>query len=205
MGIGENWNLFIQTTKAKSKTHMKAACYWHRVNNVLSLTMIFLASSTTFLALLKPVPSLVVAGLAALSMLVSTVAAFLRAGDHSQVQAQASTEFKTLMMKMVCCEEEIEYECLWRDYNRAIMDAPILPKKWVTNEDIKWTITPELLLLIKEKEEEVKTMVNGIEKRDSMAESITLSTKDVYFVLKNNCKDYKDDSELTVTDKLLDK
>ena len=166
MGMQQNWQSFIDTTKAKSKSHMKAARYWDTVNNVLNLSMIFLAAATTFLALLNFIPTLAVAGMAGISTLLSTVTAFLRASERRQVQADASKVFKSLMMKMVRCEEETEYEGLWKEFNKAILEEPFLPKKYVSTADIEWTMTPELLIVIKGKEEEVKSMLNGITNAD---------------------------------------
>merc|ERR1712080_72031 len=125
-----------------------------------NLTMIFLAAVTTFLALIKSIPSLAVAGFAGVSTLVSTISAFLRASERRQVQADASKEFKTLMMKMVRCEKEAEYEGLWKEYNKAILEAPFLPQKYVTIADNEWEMTPELLIVIKAKDVEMKTRFN---------------------------------------------
>ena len=155
MGMRENWQKFVDLTKAKSNSHMKAARYWDTVNNVLSLMMIFLGAITTALALINGVPALVVAGIAGVTTLFSTVSAFLRPNDRKTLQADASKEFRTLMLKMVRCETEREYEELWKELNSAIVDEPFLPKKYVTPMKMDWSITPELTLVIDEKEKEV--------------------------------------------------
>ena len=155
MGMQENWHKFVDLTKAKSNSHMKAARYWDTVNNVLSLMMIFLGAITTALALINGVPALVVAGIAGVTTLFSTVSAFLRPNDRKTLQADASKEFRTLMLKMVRCETEREYEELWKELNSAIVDEPFLPKKYVTPMKMDWSITPELTLVIDEKEKEV--------------------------------------------------
>ena len=48
------------------------------------------------------------------------------------------------MVKMVSCELEKDYEKLWADFNREIMDEPIMPKKFVKKIKMKYTMTPEL-------------------------------------------------------------
>jgi len=152
MGMRENWQLFIDTTKNKSKGHSKAAQYWDNIGNILSLVLIFLGAVTTFLALLKSIPSTVVAGLAAVATMLSAISAFLKPSDRRQVQSSASREFQELMMKMVRCEDENDYEQLWRSLNKAIVDAPFLAKKFKTDLDIDWTMTPEFEKVITRKE-----------------------------------------------------
>lgn len=152
MGMKENWALFIKMCKSKGKSHNKAAQYWDGIGTVLSLSLIFLGALTTFMALIKAIPVTLVAGVACVATLISAISAFLRPADRRQMQSAASREFQELMMKMVRCEGEQEYEELWRDLNKAIVDAPFLPKKFVEHIDIEWTMTPELSRLIEEKE-----------------------------------------------------
>ena len=45
---------------------------------------------------------------------------------------------------------------MWKELNKAIVDEPFLPKKYVTPLKMDWTITPELLLVMNEKEEELE-------------------------------------------------
>lgn len=147
----ENWKLFIDTTKNKGKGHGKSAQYWDTIGMVLSLALIFLGSVTTFMALVK-VHTAIVAGIAAVGTMLSAIQAFLKPADRRQQQSAAAREFQELMLRMVRCEEELEYEELWRDLNKAIVDAPFLAKKFRTDVDIEWTMTPELDKLINEKE-----------------------------------------------------
>ena len=53
---------------------------------------------------------------------------------------------------MVRCETEKEYEALWREYNKALSDEPFLPKKFAMKEDFKYSMTPELMEVILEKD-----------------------------------------------------
>ena len=126
----KNWESFIETTKNKSKGHSQAAQHWDKIGTYLSLTLIFLGAVTTFIALVDSIPPPAVAGLAALATMLSAVSAFLRPSDRRQIQMAASREFQELMMRMVRCEEENEYENLWRLFNKAVVDAPFLPKKF---------------------------------------------------------------------------
>ena len=151
MGMRENWKLFIKTTKNKGKGHGKSAQYWDTVGMMLSLLLIFLGSVTTFMALVK-VPTTIVAGLAAVGTMLSALQAFLKPADRRQLQSMAAREFQELMLKMVRCEEESEYEELWRDLNKAIVGAPFLSKKFRDDVEIEWTMTPELENHITEKE-----------------------------------------------------
>ena len=152
MGMQTNWNRFIEVTDAKRKGHLKAARHWNRVNNWLSLTLIFLAAITTFFSLMDSIPDYVVSAVAAPSTLLSAVVAFLRAADRRQLQHQSSRQFSKLMMRMVRCETEKEYEALWREYNKALSDEPFLPKKFAMKEDFKYSMTPELMEVILEKD-----------------------------------------------------
>lgn len=148
----ENWKLYLETTKTKAKGHGKAAQYWDTMGMYMSLALIFLGSLTTFMALVHVIPTTFVAGIAGVGTMLSAVQAFLRPADRRQQQSYAAREFQELMMRMVRCEEEAEYEELWRDLNKAIVDAPFLPKRFKTDIDIDWTMTPELNDLIDEKE-----------------------------------------------------
>ena len=87
-----------------------------------------------------------------LSTLLSAVLAFLRAADRRQLQLQSSQQFSKLMMKMVRCETEKEYEQLWKDYNKVLSDEPFLPKKFAVKEDSVYSMTPELMEVIQKKD-----------------------------------------------------
>ena len=43
------------------------------------------------------------------------------------LQHQSSQEFSQLMLKMVRCETETEYEILWEEYNKTLSNEPFLP------------------------------------------------------------------------------
>ena len=151
MGMEYNWKQFIDVTNAKRKGHLRAARYWNSVNSWLSLTLIFLAAITTFFSLVESIPNYAVSAVAVLSTLLSAVLAFLRAADRRQLQLQSSQQFSKLMMKMVRCETEKEYEQLWKDYNKVLSDEPFLPKKFAVKEDSVYSMTPELIEVIQKK------------------------------------------------------
>ena len=48
------------------------------------------------------------------------------------------------MVKMISCESEKDYEKYWADFNREIMDEPIMLKKFTKSFKMKYTMTPEL-------------------------------------------------------------
>ena len=152
MGMEYNWKQFIDVTNAKRKGHLRAARYWNSVNSWLSLTLIFLAAITTFFSLVESIPNYAVSAVAVLSTLLSAVLAFLRAADRRQLQLQSSQQFSKLMMKMVRCETEKEYEQLWKDYNKVLSDEPFLPKKFAVKEDFVYSMTPELMEVIQKKD-----------------------------------------------------
>ena len=91
------------------------------------------------------------------------------------------------MMKMVRCETEREYEDLWRELNKAMMDEPFLPKKYVKdNVDMDWTKTPELQMVIAEKEQELEEDRKRKEAESRKGVTVkAISVKD--FVLKKKC------------------
>ena len=61
------------------------------------------------------------------------------------------------MMRMVRAETEREYEELWRELNKALLEEPSVSYSGSQKDkqDMTWSITPELLLVIGEKEQEV--------------------------------------------------
>uniref|UniRef100_A0A7M5XEB4 SMODS and SLOG-associating 2TM effector domain-containing protein n=1 Tax=Clytia hemisphaerica TaxID=252671 RepID=A0A7M5XEB4_9CNID len=172
MGMRENWYRFLEITKIKSKGHEKAAQYWDFMHSFFSLFMIFLGAATTFLSLIKSVPPPVVSGIAAMTTLVSAINAFLRPHDRRQVQLDSSKGFRILMMRMIRAEKEREYEDLWRELNKALLDEPFLPNKYAKQEpDMGWSISPELLMVIGEKENEVLSVLgdDALEKAETMS------------------------------------
>ena len=158
MGMETNWEQFIKVTNAKRKGHLKAARHWNSVNTCLSLKMIFLAAITTFFSLVESIPDYVVSAVAALSTLLSAIIAFLRAADRRQLQHHSSRQFSKLMMRMVRCEKEEEYEQIWRDYNKALSDEPFLRKRFAVQEDFNYSMTPELMEVIQKKDKIVHEM-----------------------------------------------
>ena len=40
------------------------------------------------------------------------------------------SEFRSLMLRMIRCESDREYEELWKEYNKEILAEPFLPKRY---------------------------------------------------------------------------
>ena len=156
MGMRENWQKFVDLTQAKADGHMKTARYWNMIHQAASMFLILLGAVTTALALIKGIPTIVLAGIAGTSTLVSTVLAFLKPHERQSLQSESSKEFRILMLKMVRCETETEYEGLWKQLNDAIVGEPFVPKRYAPRMQIEWTMTPELDIIITEKEREVE-------------------------------------------------
>ena len=156
MGMKENWGLFVESTKAKADSHMKVAQYWDNIHNIINLVLILFSAITTVLSLLSDdIPFYVTAAISGVTTILSAVSGFLQPSQRRQMQLESSKEFRTLMLRMVRCETEREYEELWKEYNKAIIAEPFLPKKFVVGCDMPYTMTPELVILIDEKEDEV--------------------------------------------------
>ena len=96
------------------------------------------------MALLDGVPKEVVAGIGAVSTMLAAAASFLKSADRRQIHEKASRGFRSLMVKMISCETEKDYEKYWADFNREIMDEPMMPKKFVKNFNMRYIMTPEL-------------------------------------------------------------
>ena len=60
------------------------------------------------------------------------------------------------MMKMIRCESDRAYETLWQQYNKLLMTEPFLPSKYKVKVKSEYSMTPELTILINQKEEEVE-------------------------------------------------
>ena len=76
------------------------------------------------------------------------------------------------MLRMVRCEEEREYEILWKELNKAIINEPFLPQKYTPSVAHEWSMTPELKLVVNNKrvegmmqEEELSEQVDDVVKR----------------------------------------
>ena len=177
MGMRENWQRFVDLTKEKRDSHQKYANYWQSVHTILSLGGIFFSAMTTGLALIAGVPPLATAGIAGVTTLISTITAFMRASERSARQQEAAKEFGILMLKMVRCETEKEYENLWKELNNAISDEPVLPKNLQPKRNIDWEMTPELDLVINQREREMEMLDKLDEQSVQMKtqESMTLN------------------------------
>ena len=112
--------------------------------NITIIVIIIIIASTTALALLDGVPKEVVAGVGAVSTMLAAASSFLKSSDRRQIHEKTSKSFRFLMVKMISCEEEKDYEKLWADFNREVMDEPIMPAKFVKKFRMKFTMTPEL-------------------------------------------------------------
>ena len=106
--------------------------------------ILLLLASTTALALLDGVPKEVVAGVGAVSTMLAASASFLKSSDRRQLHEKTSRGFRSLMVKMISCESEKDYEKYWADFNREIMDEPMMPQKYAKSFKMKSTMTPEL-------------------------------------------------------------
>ena len=96
------------------------------------------------MALLDGVPKEVVACIGAVFTMMAAAASFLKYADRRQIHEKTSTGFRSLLVKMISCESESDYEKYWADFNREIMDEPIMPKKYAKNFKMRFTMTPEL-------------------------------------------------------------
>ena len=152
MGMRENWTLFVESTKAKGESHEKVAQYWDSIHNFLSLFLILLSAVTTVLAALDGIPDLVIVTVSGVTTMVSTVSGFLQPHKHKQIQGDAAKEFKTLTMRMIRCETEKEYEELWKELNKQLLNEPFLPSKYKVKVDQDYSVTPELMKLMQEKQ-----------------------------------------------------
>ena len=101
-------------------------------------------ASTTATALLDGVPKEVVAGIGAVSTMLAAAASFLKSSDRRQLHYKTSRSFRSLMVKMMICDTEKDYEKLWADFNREITDEPLVPRRFVKNIKLNFTMTPEL-------------------------------------------------------------
>ena len=158
----ENWERYIEIAKAKSISHTRVAQYWDVIYNITNIVIITLGASTTFLSLIKSVPSFVISAVAAVTTLTSAIMAFMRPHDRRQIQIDSAKTFKVLMLRMVRCETEQMYDQLWLELNKAVMDEPFLPNKFKTGEeDLNWTLSPELQIVIAEKDHELEEVLES--------------------------------------------
>lgn len=170
MGMKENWKAFVESSKAKADSHMKVAQYWDNVHNGINMALILLSALVTVLSLLKDsIPFYVVAALSGITTILSAISGFLQPSQKRQMQLESSKEFRTLMLRMVRCETEREYEELWKEYNKAITGEPFVPKKFAVQFEMPYSMTPELVIVIDEKEDEVAKALadNPIDSQDT--------------------------------------
>ena len=81
------------------------------------------------------------AAIAALVTLLSAVQAYRKPADRRHLQHQSSQEFSQLMLQVVRCETETEYEKLWEEYNKGLSDEPFPPQKFEVKEDFIFSST----------------------------------------------------------------
>ena len=110
MGQKENWKLFVETTRAKAEAHEKVAQHWNTVNTNLGLVLILLSAVTTVAAAIKGTPKMFTVGISGVTTLVSAVAGFLQPSSRKQIHCDAAKEFRSLMMLMIRCETDRDYE-----------------------------------------------------------------------------------------------
>ena len=152
----------MEMTRAKAESHGKEAQYWDRVHNILSLTLIFLSTFTTISTLL-PISQFIAACLGGVTTLVAAVNGFLSPSSRRQQQMEASRGFRALMLKMVRVELERDYEELWKEYNKEILSEPFLPSKFKVIDDPEFSMSPEFLMVVSQKEAEVRDMTSDLE------------------------------------------
>ena len=106
------------------------------------MILILLGGTTTLFSLVKRIPNHVVAAIAALVTLLSAIQASQKPADRRHLQHQSSQELSELMLKMVRCETETEYEKLLEEYNKALSDDPLLAEKFKVKEDFNFSMIP---------------------------------------------------------------
>ncbi|XP_028398373.1 uncharacterized protein LOC114521985 [Dendronephthya gigantea] len=154
------WEFFVSSAKDKADSHTQAARFWNGMDTFFGLSLIFLSASTTALALLDGVPKEVVAGVGAATTMVAASASFLKAADRRKLHEKTASKFRSLMIKMISCETESDYEKYWADFNREIMDEPMVPKKFAKKFKMRLIMTPELREVVDEKEEVIALLEN---------------------------------------------
>ena len=172
MGMRENWKLYVKTTQAKAEAHEKVAEYWNTVNTNLGLCLIVLSAIVTVISALH-LNHIIVVGVSGVTTLLSAIAGFLQPSGRKQIQCDAAKEFRALMMKMIRCETDQEYESLWEQYNKLLMTEPFLPNKYKVAVNAEYSMTPELTILISKKEEAVEEALDDDES-DAFADNTPL-------------------------------
>ena len=162
MGIAENWLAFVNMSKAKADSHAKAAQYWDTTHNICSITMIVFSTLTTLATLLVLPSPYIATVLGAVTTLVSAISGTLAPSSRRQLQMESSKGFRALMLKMIRVETERDYEEIWREYNKELFVEPFVPFSFIVKLDTKFTKTPEFTMVVKQKENEVKEVVEEL-------------------------------------------
>ena len=179
MGMRENWQVFLDITNVRAKAHRKSAALWDYLHNIFALINIFLNAVTAAVSLIKGISPLYVTIISSVSTVVATIIAFLKPAEQSQMQMECSRKFNYLLLSMVRCETEEEYEKLWRDLNTAILEEPIVHIKKKKRIKFDWTMTPELLLVVAEKEEQTRGLEDTTSKQARVARPSTIVPPDI--------------------------
>ena len=151
----ENWQIFLDVATFRAKAHRVAANMFDTMHQVFSLINILLNAVVAAISLTS-LPTLYVTIISSFATVFATVMSFLKPSETSQTHASAAKQFNFLLLSMVRCETEEDYEKLWRDMNDSLLEEPqiSLTKKRPVN--FEWTMTPELLIVVHEKEEQTK-------------------------------------------------
>ena len=164
MGRKENWKLFVESAKMKSESHLRVAQHWERVDTMINVTLIVFSTITTILSLFedhKYLPYYVTAAVSGVTTLLSALSGFLQPHQRRQAQLESSKEFNGLMMKMIRCTNEADFERLWYEYNKATATEPFLPKKYCVALDVSDSMTAELCLVFEKHEEEIYRKISS--------------------------------------------
>ena len=161
MGIEDKWKSFIEMTRAKAEFHEKSAQYWDRVHNALTLILVVIAALTTMFTLL-PVSEYIGPSLAGVTTVLSAVIGSINPGLKRQQQLEASKSFRALMLKMLRVETEREYEELWKDYDKKLLDEPYIPVKYKVEKNAEFCMSEEFLVVVARKEADVRGMTSDL-------------------------------------------
>ena len=155
MGISDNWESFVNMTKAKAETHSKLAQYWNKVHHSLGIITLFLASLTT-VATMMPISMYFATALSILSSFISGITTALHPSNQRQIQMDSSKSFEKLMLRMVRVETEREYEELWKEYNWELLSEPFVAEGLKVVDNSNLGMTPEFTIVVRHKEDEVR-------------------------------------------------
>ena len=79
---------------------------------------------------------------------------------------ESSKEFSGLQTQMIRCCDEVEFERLWTEYNKAVSREPFLPKKFTVDVDVPYSMTSELSLVFERNEEEISKKISAFSRID---------------------------------------